>query len=149
MSATRDKDQKVAFVYNNLYHLYRKGKDAAKNADLSQAQAAPAEEPISGAAPSPSRNILKTDDLNHSTFGHVRVREYSPAELIGKRINKPEVIQHTSSVASAVAPAPAAKQVLDPSQTVVESLKDNLKTLNDLHSRLRFMLQELEELVKE
>lgn len=31
----------------------------------------------------------------------------------------------------------------------IESLKDNLKSLNDLHARLRFMLEEIEELVKE
>jgi len=31
----------------------------------------------------------------------------------------------------------------------IESLKGSLKSLNDLHSRLRFMLQEIEELVNE
>ena len=31
----------------------------------------------------------------------------------------------------------------------IESLKSNLKSLNDLHSKLRFMLQELEELIQD
>jgi hypothetical protein len=34
------------------------------------------------------------------------------------------------------------------SVTAVNGLKDNLKALNDLHSRLKFMLTELEDLIK-
>ncbi len=106
MSATRDKNQKVAFVYSNLYEIYRKGKDAAVS--------------------SPSHNVLKANDVNQTPFA--KVRSYTPAELIGKRIQRPKSL-------------PSANPAL-------QSLKDNLKALNDLHARLRFMLQELEELVK-
>jgi len=31
MSATRDKSQKIAFVYRNLYEIYRKGKQGESN----------------------------------------------------------------------------------------------------------------------
>jgi len=57
-------------------------------------------------------------------------RDFFPTELIGKRIPKPDYLPKTNSEA-------------------IASLKDNLKNLKDLHSRLRFMLQELEDLVKE
>jgi hypothetical protein len=55
------------------------------------------------------------------------VAEYRPTEFIGKRLAKPKAVTNNPAI---------------------QSLKDNLKNLNDLHARLRFMLQELEELSK-
>ncbi len=43
---------------------------------------------------------------------------------------------------------PVHTQVGTPRESI-ESLKQNLRSLNQLHSRLRFMLKELEELVQE
>jgi hypothetical protein len=64
------------------------------------------------------------------------VRPYTPAELIGKR--RPTQAAQGMRVAR---PESIAKPSL-------ESLKQNLKSLNDLHSRLKFMLAELEELTR-
>ena len=130
MSATRDKSQKIAFVYSNLYQLYKKGKDAATEAEVPQTS-------LRGLD---SGRVLKAEDLSaplavRAPFAP-QVNEYRPAELLAKRIvAKPEALR-------AVAPAPSHTQALS-------SLKENLQTLNDLHARLRFMLKELEDLVKE
>lgn len=147
MSATQDKSQKATFVYSNLYQIYRKGKEAAKSAEVPVAQPASlnpaATEAPSFAAPW-RQNVLKTENLNSAAVRTEaaqpapKVEEYQPTEFLSKRI--------------AVTPGlrverPAA---LPPKRNeAVESLRQNLKQLNDLHSRLRFMLQELEELTKE
>lgn len=130
MSATYDKNQKVTFVYSNLYQIYRKGKEAAKSADL------PAEPVVSSSPAAVGRAVLKAENLKAHAAG---VSEYSPAEFINKRVPKPEVLKETLAAAK---PNQAQSQAL-------QSLKDNLNSLNRLHERLRFMLQELEELVKE
>lgn len=67
----------------------------------------------------PSVHVLKTEPLHRQD---VEVKPYKPVELLGKRL-------HRSTDAT------------------VKSLKTNLSELNDLHSRLKFMLTELEELV--
>jgi hypothetical protein len=132
MSATRDKSQKIAFVYSNLYKIYRNGKEAVKAADaLAPASAQQAAEPVASEPVASSSNVLKTGALHDPVFGAVKVRAYSPVELIGKRVAKPAVI-------SSAAGNPA-----------IDSLKQNLQKLNELHSRLRFMLEELEDLVRE
>ncbi|OFZ54153.1 MAG: hypothetical protein A2428_02245 [Bdellovibrionales bacterium RIFOXYC1_FULL_54_43] len=131
MSASRDKTQKVAFVYSNLYQLYRKGKETAHPVEAAQVQ--PQAQPptgqalaaSAGAAVVRSGNVLKSDDLRAAALA---ITPYAPTEFIGKRVPRPEVIATKNSA--------------------VESLKKNLQELNDLHSRLRFMLKELEDLVK-
>lgn len=160
MSATRDPSQKIGFVNSNLYALYRKGKAAAQ-----------------GSQPG-SAKVLKADDL-HSPFfatGQVReaasaqpaqVQEYRPAEFLQKR--QPAAIPAAAPAVHTPA-APAAKnlrakpgilQGLDHlsrthrpaaplrEQQALSSLKQNLDTLNQLHARLKFMLQELEDLVQD
>jgi hypothetical protein len=154
MSATRDKSQKVAFVYSNLYQLYRKGRDAAVGADPQAVIAKyKAQQPAAGSEMAPgtqglsSGRVIKADDLRAASANGgapakpefepaVAVRHYEPAALIGKRLPKPEAIT------SAAGAHPIQNQALN-------SLKQNLNALQDLHARLRFMLQELEELVKE
>lgn len=136
MSATRDKTQKVAFVYSNLYQIYRKGSDAASTPP----EAAPAA-PEAQAVPKPpgSGKVIKAEDLNAQTTA-VRVEKFEAPELLGKRIvQKPAVLKDIAQ----------ASQVAPEQNEAIESLKDNLKQLNDLHARLRFMLKELEDLVKE
>ena len=135
MSATRDKSQKTAFVYSNLYQLYRKGQEAAANA-----QAQPAEQTrqdvfqLPGTLPS-EKNVLKSHDLKAEAAPVVSA--YQPPSLLSKRIvEKPQALQQAQSGMPAQSAA-------------IQSLKENLKTLNDLHSRLKFMLEELQELVKE
>lgn len=120
MSATHDKSQKTTFVYSNLYQIYKKGKDAAMKADVTSAApfAIPSE-----------KNVLKAGNVAQpeSAGPEVKISAYTPIDLIGKRVARPESISSNSAI---------------------NSLKDNLKNLNDLHARLKFMLQELEELVR-
>jgi len=123
MSASRDQSQKFTFVYQNLYQIYRQGKAAAKAADVK----APEDKGIETA------KIIKAEDLNAQPFG-VRVTPHEPPRLLGKRI----VANQLNDAA------------LHPSRTAaVDGLRDNLKTLQGLHERLRFMLKELEELTKQ
>jgi hypothetical protein len=146
MSATRDQKQKIAFVYSNLYQLYQKGKTAAGEAELTAPVSAQTQETMTPAVPTAeelvvaakraavlSTHILKAGDLHKTEQAPAKVSSYNPTEFIGKRVARP-------------ASLPAASQA---PRNAVTSLKDNLKALNDLHSRLRFMLQELEDLVKE
>lgn len=126
MSATQDKTQKISFVYSNLYQLYRKGKEAASQAQV------PSESPLAvPARDSQIPHVLKTGDLKADAL---RIETFKPTEFIQKRVSsKPEVLAPTR-----------------PGQAeAVASLKKNLNSLNELHSRLRFMLQELEDLVKD
>jgi hypothetical protein len=134
MSATRDKSQKTTFVYSNLYQLYRRGKDAAKAApgvETPQASFVDLRDAETGER-RPEGHVLKARDLRENTAAAPKVEEFRAPELIGKRI-----------------PNPLLKSTQQTQDSAIQSLKDNLKNLNDLHSRLRFMLQELEELVKE
>lgn len=138
MSATQDKSQKITFVYSNLYEIYRKGKQAA-----SEAPAAPAEGHVGSGA------VLKAGDLREPTLAIPRVKNYEPTEFLAKRMAaaaaKPQILPASlpRTVARPASLPPVRKN------EALESLKENLKSLNDLHSRLRFMLQELEELVKD
>lgn len=130
MSATRDKNQNPTFVYTNLYRLYRDGEAERKT----------------------ETHVLKTGDHTQekkSTQVTVKeiektervIRPYQPVELIGKRVGAPATPTPASSTA-------AARSAVPPTRPEIQSLKDNLQKLNDLHQRLRFMLGELEELAK-
>jgi hypothetical protein len=79
-----------------------------------------------------STQVLKTEDLKSGPLASVRVSSYSPTEIAGKKVPRPSVI-------------PSSQE----QNRALESLKQNLKTLNDLQARLRFMLEELEDLVKD
>ena len=154
MSATRDRSQKIAFVYSNLYKIYREGVDQAR-----------ASEPAKAPGLTTSR-VLKSSDLTEGVFSVVRpqarseiraepaaapsVREYRPAELLGGRVNRqlpPRVDAPARAPVPAPVPAPARSE--SEQDAAIRSLRRNLSSLDELHSRLRFMLKELEELVKD
>ena len=124
MSANRDRNQRATFVYSNLYQLYK------KNPEAPVAPQTPAE------LPGQTGTVLKCGDRRV-------VANYQPMTLIARKAEAARELAPTlASTAEAIeAPAPEANGL--------SSLKENLKTLNDLHARLRFMLKELEELVKE
>jgi hypothetical protein len=148
MSASRDKTQKTAFVYSNLYQLYRKGKEAASSAEVPPVPTAESESearqsyfqlPNSMGTLASEKNVLKSADLKAEAAPEVN--PYQPPSLLAKRIvDKPKAIQPESHHSHLAHPVQSA---------AIQSLKENLKTLNDLHSRLKFMLEELQELVKE
>ena len=119
MSANFDKSQRVTFLYTDLYRLYKKGKQAAKKSD-----------PSSGT----SGMILKT--------GEVKVQNYQPVEFLRPKESPVNQIQTKSQK-----PQPRSGQSKDAEAALV-GLRTNLKTLNELQSRLRFMLSELEDLTK-
>ena len=114
MSATRDRTQKIAFLYTNLYQVYKQQQEesGAKSTDASS-------------DPTLSSGIIlkagSTQAAQVTAFPGLKIKSFEPL--------KP---QKKSEKAVAV-----------------ESLKENLKQLNDIHSRLKFMLQELEELTKD
>lgn len=101
MSANRDRTQKFAFIYSNLYRIYQDEK---------------------------TTRVLKVGDAHDS----VKVTSFRPTEFLSK---------HIPSTPSAP-PTP-----LQPENEALTSLRRNLEILSQLHSRLRFMLKELEELV--
>ncbi len=111
MPATKDPSQKPTFVYTNLHHLFKKGREAAKAAPV------PPPVPVSG-------RVLKAEDLKKIPASH------EPIGFLSKRV--------LAAAAQPVRPAP---------QSAINDLKGNLNRLQDLQGRLRFMLQELEDLV--
>lgn len=136
MSATHDSSQKVTFVYTNLYQLFKKEQEELKDLKTLQEPAAPEAQaaPVPPVASTPlglTRGvILKSEDIREKK---IQVSAYTPVELMGKRtIPKPAVLS---------------KPQLEQNQAV-QSLRKNLGNLQDLHSRLKFMLTELDELVK-
>jgi len=170
MSATRDKSQKIGFINTNLYQIYRKEKEtSSQSSGQSPAgEAAPGDskDTPSQKKPEPSiefdsGRVIKAKDLHEPSFGfsnssNPKIREFNPASLIRNRIEKPEALRKSQVESQAEAQANHDLQKLlqtpgraQEQNVALGSLKDNLKTLQQLHSRLRFMLKELEDLVKE
>lgn len=142
MSATRDKNQKVGFVYSNLYQLYKKGVEEAKNAPETAS-------PAPGAPVGLTRGrVLKAQEA-HAAADPAQITPFRPTELLGKRIEAAQALTQASLAQSAPLYVKTPQSVRIPENAAIQSLKQNLEKLNDLHSRLRFMLQELEDLVKE
>ncbi len=146
MSATRDRSQKFAFVYSNLYRMYQKEKEKHPVGSLN---------PLQGVT---SGKVLKAEDLHNSQdnsqvhsqvytqvnnqasnqVDSIKIEKYRPVELIQPRI-----------AAKTVQSQLQANAHLMSSSNALNSLKNNLQTLNQLHDRLKFMLKELEELTRE
>lgn len=124
MSASYDKSQRHTFVFSNLYQVYRKGKKAAQDAKISVG-----EENV-------QTHVLKVGNRSIEVKSEVplerKVEAFRPVEFLRKRTEETKL--------------PGAQA---PSNQAVNQLKSNLKNLDDLHSRLQFMLKELEDLVKE
>lgn len=152
MSATRDKSQKITFVYSNLYSIYRHGVERARlgaireSDESSPSRAAEALKELAVGTPAgkpvvpqafESGVVIKASQAQAQARPQARpaprVTSYTPAELIGKKVARPAAIAGQK-----------------PAQSEgVQSLKKNLENLNDLQARLRFMLKELEDLIKE
>jgi len=127
MSATRDPSQKHTFVYSNLYQLYQKGKAAAK--------AAP-EATRTGLA---TGKIIKAEEMTAANAAGpigLRVARHEPPRLLGKRIEANRSL-------------PLAPKVSASRRQAIDGLRDNLRQLQGLHERLRFMLKEIEELTND
>ncbi len=119
MSATRDKSQPNKYVHSNLYRIHANRKETRAVVLKTRSPGAP-------------------EDHREKTRSQIEIRAYEPAELKAPPAVKPKV-----------QPAKRARAVIEPPRenAVVESLKSNMNRLNDLHSRLNFMLKELEDLI--
>ncbi len=150
MPAERDQSQKFKFVYSNLYQIYRKGVEAAK--------AAP--EVVKAGAPHPSEPADRT--VVHAVRP-VRLREMNKMEPTRSGIVTGTIIKQAHRVQPLVRPHRPAE--LRPNHRInfseihaqaakvsarnsMSDLKQNLSELDELQSKLRFMLKELEDLTK-
>jgi hypothetical protein len=126
MSAYLDKSQGIAFVYSNIFELYKKAKEAKLDAPF-VAEQLRAE--VQG-------RVIKAADV----AAVVRAEPFRPEEL------KPQGTERTFPVPMGVREAEErAKQM---NMRPVANLKKNLADLTDAHEKLRFLLQELEALTK-
>lgn len=139
MSATRDPSQKHTFVYSNLYQLYRKGKEAATNAQVEPTQTKmpvppppPTQEDQTSTRGLATNRVIKIEDMNQPGVVGLRVARHEPPRLLGKRLE-----------VNRTAPSPKAEAGR---REAINGLRDNLRQLQSLHERLRFMLKEIEEL---
>ncbi|MBN20947.1 MAG: hypothetical protein CL678_06610 [Bdellovibrionaceae bacterium] len=153
MSATKDPNQKIAFVYSNLYQIYKKGKKAAQDAVIDPKK------------PLVTRGrVLKAGHVGaqdrEAWKKSLEVKPFVPAELIGKRVAQTQTIPEIKLKARAPEKKPQLKQVTEETKvdfqalqktnnSAINELKSNLNQLSDLHSRLNFMLKELEDLIKD
>lgn len=116
--AHRDRSQQAGFVYTNIYELYKKAQSASVNLNS---------------------RVLRAEDI-----GSLRIKKFSPPGLKPHQpIPAPRPVPVPAVDASSSARQPAPR----PDPNPFDDLKTNLTRLQDLHSRLRFMLKELEDLV--
>lgn len=81
--------------------------------------------------------VIKAEEISaQEKTGAVRIESYRPTHFIGKQVNTAS--QEFKPAARFVRAQPPA----------VQGLKKNLSELNELHQRLKFMLGELETLMK-
>ena len=116
--ANRDKSQKVGFVYTNIYQLYKTAQNAPQAAPAAQAP-----------APAAAATQLKSDSRvwRAEELAGIKITSFQPPQL-----SRPEKVNPATAV---------------PNGNPFDDLKSNMNRLQDLHSKLRFMLKELEDLV--
>lgn len=136
MPAERDRSQKVGFVYSNIYELYKQSQVLAK---------AEKEALKKGGALKSNSRVLRLDDL-----GNIKVTKFEPKELQKDQpVAIAEVLRQNSALgvnAKIVLHHPdAGTEKKD--EAAFQELKSNIERLQDMHSKLRFMLKELEDLV--
>ena len=122
MSATRDQDQKISFIYSDLHALYKKGKEAARNAS--------------------SGRVIKAGSLPPAEKSSAQVSEFKPASLIAKRISEHEPRGEAAPQRASLPLSLANQEQRDG----VAQLRTSLQELDALSVRLRVLLQDLEEI---
>ncbi|MEK7691355.1 MAG: hypothetical protein AAB425_10075 [Bdellovibrionota bacterium] len=143
MSATRDQSQKAAFVYSNLYEFYKKSKASG----------------LSG-----SGKVLRASDLRQSgrsfAESELQIKAFAPPELAGQRASVQPSGPTPKGASRGAAERPASNWAggkpwavpvtsLPKPTGPVDDLKENLRSLGELHTRMRFMLKELAVLLDE
>ncbi len=121
MSANRDRSQKIAFVYSNLYRIYKEGKTEASK-DISS--------PILGGPISftPGIRVDKEKFESHQSGNVIKAGDskHDVKAFAAKKLNP-----------------------LSVKGSPIDDLKKNLDQLNSLQEKLSFMLKELEDLTKD
>jgi hypothetical protein len=119
MSATRDRSQKIKLVVSNDRSLHSEKQNQCEVRTSLFAEELKSKDY--------QAHVIKAEDLKKH-----QIRQYQDQSLTSHSSSE----QMVQSKAHGHCPRGA-----------LEGLKQNLKNLNDLHSKLRFMLKELEELV--
>lgn len=136
MSSNQDQSQKPKSPSSNVVQLFKESKPNPNLNGNSTSTFKPHQPGLNldpGASTKVRTAVIKAADLKKEISNFKKVQDYSPVEMIGnKTISRPDSL-------------PA----LSVPQLAVESLKQNLKNLKDLQSRLRFLLKEIEEFTHE
>jgi len=127
MSANRDKKQRFGFLYSNLYQIYQAEK--MKNEQSTKIPSSFLKEHF-------KKGIIAGETLKTG------IKIY-PETKITQEV--PEVKAYNPPVFSNEKPV---TKHLTSQNWAVDNLKKNLNDLSSLHQRLKFMLTELEDLVK-
>jgi hypothetical protein len=128
MSTRSDKKQKYKVLDSNVFQIQPKGKLGVNNMKIA--------------------NVLKSEELKRGTLSSLRVNPYVPTEMLGKRVTRSSAASSVPAT-SVIKTSPASASSAMVQNKALESMKQNLKDLNDLQARLRFVLEELEEFVHE
>jgi hypothetical protein len=163
MSASWDRDQKIKFVFSNLYETYRKGREAARRSEV---------EGDAGESISEKGRVLQAAQvrpgLTMAPGWTVRpewaIREHRPVEFIQVRrglrerepLESPRVVPGRRAPAPAAAPLPSAETVSRLQAALsgrkapapLAKLERNLDELRRLQKRIGFLLREIEVLSK-
>jgi hypothetical protein len=128
MSASRDQSQRFTFVYSNLYSLYKKGVQTAKESKtaLDQESSQSLEGVVSG-------KIIKARDLNSFEEQNHQIKKHIEKELKGEFLVKRLEVN------------PSRESLHPSAREAMQGLKSNVQSLESLHEKLKFMLKEIEE----
>lgn len=126
--ATRDKAVGVAFSKSNVYQLYRKAK--AENIQ----NTVPSKTALNPSTLKPSSRVIRSEDIDKA--GVIKFKPTPLKEIPFQEENKIEVKTEISYFSEK-----------DLEMKSVEELQENFKKLQNMHSKLKFMLKELEDLV--
>lgn len=100
--------------------------------------------------PVANSRVLKASDLKYQTSGtSIRVNPYIPTPLLTQNLSRPTSLPSKTSHSSAQTTSSSRTDQSLSQNSSLENLKQNLKTLHDLHLRMRFMLTELEDLIRD
>lgn len=141
MSATRDKNQRPAFQYKNIYSLVNSRRIEGTACVLKAGESAePGAPVIKGYKPVEIIGETIKKKLESSRAAELPRLGLAPGLTISRSPQTPaQIPTQIQGVAHGVANGSSA----------VADLKKNLDALTELQGRLRFMLQELEDLVRD
>lgn len=126
MSAYLDRSQGFTFVFSNIYDLYKKAKDSKLD------------DPFLAEIKPEIKTEMKREDL-----GRV-IKSNDPRFQV--KAFKPEKLNSDRSFPVPMGVREAEEKAMRQRANPLYELKKNLSELKDAHSKLRFLLKELEEL---